>query len=267
MNEDNDDYINYNNPFREEEANDMLNRLGGRTVNEAVEQKEVEDIYNGVMEGSGIGAEAVEERRPSRTDLRHSLLGGRLNIDTLRHVRDSVLDVYNSSRGATTDLFDETSNIMDMVNTMRDTLRLVPRESEGAGVLEESLGLAGATQMFEDALGISLDEVEGSNFNVNEMFNQALGIDIDDADLNDDDEISQTELNMAVNKTYETNAMLKQIHPLLLHALNNPYQNKRTIKKKTISTEQTGSASNQTNLVTQGYAQYDTDKNLYNVKY
>jgi hypothetical protein len=279
--EDVEDFM-YRSPFldREALANEMLNRQGDRTVSDAARQNELEKIQSGIMEGSGIGSQSLydeqkeeEPDRPRRRDPRQGILGGSLTADNLRRVRDSVMDVYNSSRGATVDYFTEGSNIMDMVDVMQD-MRLVSRESAGAGALNDVLSsIDSVSSIWSDvSRGSESRDDEGNLDYINRMYQDIFGEDLGGADLNNDGEISQSELNLAINQTSENNAMLKSIHPLLLKSLTtNDFKpgapHTRQIKKKKITEESPRTRNDQTNLVTQGLAAYDKDKNLYNVKY
>jgi hypothetical protein len=289
--EDNDEFM-FRTPYpdRESRANEMLNRQGGRDVSEAAKQSEEIKIATGTMEGSGIGAQSVEEERKEDEEARiihprqtrQDILGGPLTTSTISDVQGALtdvaqnlgLDVYSSGQGRSiTELAGELQN---MGIPGADVLAM------GAGALETGAGaLETITSTFNDVSSVYSDVTGGRalsedlNFGwIDRMYEDVFGVPPDSVDLNDDGEIDQTELNMAINQTSENNAMLKRIHPLILKSLNtNKFMvdrytsGPRTIKKEKIAYESPKTRADQTNLVTQGYAAYDKDVNRYNVKY
>jgi hypothetical protein len=253
---------------RAEQASDLLNR-GARGVSDAVAQAGLEDIFSGRVEGSSINAQAYREEhkeeepqiqeRVRRQDPRRRLFGDRLTLENMRRIRDTAMDVYNSNAQPSMDIFDANTPITAIIDGISQLNRMAggDNESQQAGILDEIIN-----RVMEPSLSDDLEWL--SDF----------GSEFGDADLNGDGVVDQVEMNVAVNNDVDENNILRSIHPLMLKLLatnmsiaDSVKSSKRQIPKETLKLEDSGKRSNQVSLVQQGFARFDTDENLYNVKH
>ena len=244
-----EDFINKGTSEDESKIPDLLRR--GLSLVEAIQHNRLESEYAGLIEGSG---NISTSNRGFGQSLMRSIIGGAASTATFRQINEDLISISQSvGTPGSKSIRDNISNILTAIKD---------GEFVNRDVLDEILEFASSTTSSAD-----VSEV-GSLFG--------------DADLNNDGRIDPLELASSLAGRWEHEFR----SPTLLNSTKNPlyafgqrHQNfirdasafdenqKRTIPERKIALPTTKKRSDQTNLVKQGYARYDTDINDFNVAY